>query len=542
MYIPYGLFGEDFTYVFQGSGLESITFAPTITVIPEGICFDCKSLTEINWSDAPEIIRQRAFDACTALKDAKLPDSITTIEHAAFYGTGLETLHIPESLTTLGDRAFMNTNSLKQLYVPFDIEQSEPAFMGSGIERLEFADGIEYIRGTYQELPELTQVIIPESVKTIGAKAFYGDKSLPEIKLPSGLEEIGSDAFAGTEELYSITIPKAVTKCGWTVFTGSRLTDVTFEDGMEAIPENICRRAQWLETAHIPASVKKICGGAFSECRNLTTLDMPQDEISFAPDTFYLCDVLFDERVDIYSKADTLINRIETSRGQNGLINYTVYYKVNPRFEKKMTEGSVEIWVEDSNPIVCASLTEGLRSSPAAETQTHFSAPFNSLDKESIIRFSTRRKADANTAVTANFRLKMENEFVNNFYEKSISLSGEKLEKVSLKAPSAVEVKDGKVSFGVYGYAPADSEVTLFVNDNEVARVFPSRYTGRYTAKISADAEDGAEIKVYAMSGDTKSATQVLKCMEDVILVEKVMLYHDTSLTSYGLDITKIFT
>ena len=45
----------------------------------------------------------------------------------------------------------------------------------------------------------LTEVIISESVKTIGTYAFYNDKNLIKIEIPENVKYIGADAFARTK-------------------------------------------------------------------------------------------------------------------------------------------------------------------------------------------------------------------------------------------------------------------------------------------------------------------------------------------------------
>ena len=71
--------------------------------------------------------------------------------------------------------------------------------------------------------------IIPNSVTSIGAYAFYGT-SLTSITIPSSVTSIGSFAFANSSNLTSITIPSSVTYISNNVFYGcSKLTAISFE-------------------------------------------------------------------------------------------------------------------------------------------------------------------------------------------------------------------------------------------------------------------------------------------------------------------------
>ena len=54
---------------------------------------------------------------------------------------------------------------------------------------------------------EMTSVVIPYSVKTIGNHAFYRCLNLDSVYIPVGVLTIGDDAFAGCPSLTHITVP-----------------------------------------------------------------------------------------------------------------------------------------------------------------------------------------------------------------------------------------------------------------------------------------------------------------------------------------------
>ena len=96
----------------------------------------------------------------------------------------------------------------------------------------------------------LTSIIIPDSVTSIGDYAFFRCISLANITIPNGLTSIGEDAFCECTSLVDVTIPDSVTSIGQYAFSNcTSLTNVT-----------------------IPDSVTSIGVGTFSECTSLTEI------------------------------------------------------------------------------------------------------------------------------------------------------------------------------------------------------------------------------------------------------------------------------
>jgi len=52
--------------------------------------------------------------------------------------------------------------------------------------------------GFFRECTNLTQVILPSTLKIIGSHSFYNCSSLTTITLPEGVTEIGDYSFLGT--------------------------------------------------------------------------------------------------------------------------------------------------------------------------------------------------------------------------------------------------------------------------------------------------------------------------------------------------------
>ena len=77
----------------------------------------------------------------------------------------------------------------------------------------------------------IKSILLPESIREIGSRAFYSCKQLQSITLPSSLEFIDSEAFSHCIQLQSISIPSNVNSIAWGCFEEcSGLHIVKFND------------------------------------------------------------------------------------------------------------------------------------------------------------------------------------------------------------------------------------------------------------------------------------------------------------------------
>ncbi|MBE6564412.1 MAG: leucine-rich repeat domain-containing protein [Ruminococcaceae bacterium] len=94
---------------------------------------------------------------------------------------------------------------------------------------------------------KLTEIVLPESVKTIEKEAFAFASSLREVTLPEGLTVLPDGCFLGCDSLRTVALPSSLTEIGPSAFEG-------------------CLRLRKLA---VPASVSKIADDAFAGCEAL---------------------------------------------------------------------------------------------------------------------------------------------------------------------------------------------------------------------------------------------------------------------------------
>ena len=66
----------------------------------------------------------------------------------------------------------------------------------------------------FQGCKNITSIVIPSNVTSIGTHAFAFCSRLTSVSLPEGIKELKSDAFCFCYNLISVTIPSSLEKCG----------------------------------------------------------------------------------------------------------------------------------------------------------------------------------------------------------------------------------------------------------------------------------------------------------------------------------------
>lgn len=234
---------------------------------------------------------------------------------------------------------------------------------------------------------QMTEIVIPEGVVTIGNHAFSGCSHLQSAVIPSTVTYIGEYAFSDCKMLRSITIPQGVSKICKYTFNGCKsLSSIEIHDNISAIENDAFYGCESLTDITIPESVKSIGYYAFSGCKNITIT---------APAGSYALQYAWENKY----KAVSLISDTEISN--NGYITAfdqqipidTVYLFIFSESNydeevaaklKEVDEKNVIFKVADTTPMYELELLKHL---PDLTTLGFFGIPMENTDKSVFSEF-----------------------------------------------------------------------------------------------------------------------------------------------------------
>ena len=311
--------------------IQSVVINEGITNIGKYAFQRCMSLINIEIPEGVTEIEEFAFYVCTSLKSVNIPQGVTSIERYAFdLCSNLVTIEIPESVTYIGENTFLKCSNLETI----NVDENNKNYMSENgilfnkertillkypankkdIDEYRIPESVTSIgERAFEECSILTSINIPKNITTIESYTFSGCSSLTNIEIPEGVTSIQSNTFEKCSSLINIEIPEGLTEISYFAFLGcsslkniqipegvitiknaafsgcSSLINVKIPEGITTISANIFSGCSSLTSVQIPESVKSIEALAFSECSSLTSIEIPEKVTEIGSNAFRGC-------------------------------------------------------------------------------------------------------------------------------------------------------------------------------------------------------------------------------------------------------------
>lgn len=249
------------------SSLKDIYIPHSITSIEDYTFGACHSLRKIHIPNSVTTIGGGAFSGCFSLDKIHIPNSVTKIGNFTFSGCAFEIIQIPDSIESIGNGAFSNCNSLREVDIPNSLK-----VIGDEV---------------FWACNSLRNISIPNSVTYVGTNPFVGCKN---IKIHCNNEKyVVVDGLLLTREgkiisCFSneeiINLPDTVTSIGDKAFRNcSSLREIHISNSVTSIGNNAFGYCKSLHKIHILGIVASIGNDAFEGCNTLQKIIIPKDTL-----------------------------------------------------------------------------------------------------------------------------------------------------------------------------------------------------------------------------------------------------------------------
>lgn len=271
-----------------------------VVAIGNNCFYQCESIEEVIIQEGITEIGSFAFSGCTSLENIYLADTLETIGFSAFYNCdSLTEIEFPDSLKIIDTDAFGDCDGIKNIYIPPSVEVIHEAFIfcnklaaitvDPGNIKYLSENGVLFSKDKtvleiYPAGKKEASYVIPETVKTVTYKAFYGCDNLKDLTVNS---EINVDGFYfsdcdSLENIFVSAENNKFTSVDGVLFSADKSSLLVYPKGRTA------------DEYIVPAGVKKIDSAAFYCCSYLKTVKILEDVETIRNYSFAKCTNLKD--------------------------------------------------------------------------------------------------------------------------------------------------------------------------------------------------------------------------------------------------------
>lgn len=316
---------------FDGcSSLRTVNFPDTLKEIRSD-AFCGTDLTEFIAPDSLTNVWSYAFKDCAALSAVELKN-VSSVGDGAFGNcTALQSIRLSDKMTELSDHIFDGCSSLADIDMPDNpIAVSFSVFNGTAYynEPSNWENGVLYVDAyliaVSKDFAPLTEYTVKDGTIVIADDAFSGvgySSKLKKMTLPTGLYRIGQYAFSKLFSLTEINIPDTVRSIGYGAFSGTgydadtnyingglyignwlvavnnvAMTSFTVQEGTVGVADGkdtslFPTRAQKITVLELPSSLRYIGSRSFARLR-ITELRLPSELQTLGNGAFASCSAL----------------------------------------------------------------------------------------------------------------------------------------------------------------------------------------------------------------------------------------------------------
>lgn len=269
--IGYSAFGDDKT-------ITSVKLGDYVEYIDDyGFSF-CEALTSVTFGKNLKFLGDYSFRYCSALTSIELGKNVETIKYGSFYKCGklatikaYDKIRIIEDFVFEGTAYFKNESNWKNkvLYIGTNLIKAKSNLS----DTYTVAANTTCIAGyAFSGCASFTGIVIPDSVHSIGTKAFINATSLKNITIGKGISYLGEKAFENTKYYNTST--------NWknnVLYAGSCL---------------LAAKSALSGSCSVAEGTKAISDAAFNDCVNVTSITIPDSVVYIGEYAFRGCEKL----------------------------------------------------------------------------------------------------------------------------------------------------------------------------------------------------------------------------------------------------------
>lgn len=282
----------------NNTSVETITLPESVEIINGYNTFNgCTNLRSINLENVTRFETNEIYDKES--QDTFKGTAITELKLSYAAAKVFRSMTKLTKVTFVGDYAVVENEAFKGCTALTTIEGNvvevyDSAFNGcTSLASFDAFKNLTEARLSAFANTGFTELVLPDSLVTIGNSVFSGCKKLTSVTLSNSVVNYGSSVFGSCTALTQVTFGSNMASIPMQMFSGcTALESIVIPDGVTTICKEAFKDCKALTSVTIPDSVKTIEDGAFKGCTKLATIHLPTTLTSLGEEVFSGCSVL----------------------------------------------------------------------------------------------------------------------------------------------------------------------------------------------------------------------------------------------------------
>ena len=312
-------------HTFNACNLSAIAIPDSVLNIRFSAFMGCPNLASVSLPAGLQVIESWAFMGCPALQEIVLPASLASFHPGAFQDcAGLISVRFRGNAPALdpwvSETLFQNspctiyrleeatgwppvpepwagrptavwtlppvftyeiiagTVTITKYNGPGGVVEGPAEIEGWPVWRIGhfWESGDWQTQGVFRNRQDITSVVLPAGIRTIGQQAFAGCTGITSITLPETVTDIGMNAFEGCTGLRGIVIPDSVTNVAQMVFFGcTGLERVVVGSGVQVLGDGVFLGCTGIRELVLSEGLQRLGADAFRSCSSLRHVVVP---------------------------------------------------------------------------------------------------------------------------------------------------------------------------------------------------------------------------------------------------------------------------
>ena len=251
----YAFYGCASAYLFANKDERGVAQLPTsLKYIGRSAFYQCTGMIGVKFPANVEYIGPYAFYGCSNLGDSgEIYGSVEDFKEGRPPLKGPVVFALDSKIKYIGERAFQACTGIKEIVIPAKLEYlgARAFYNCSKLEKVIFENGeaeLNIYDYTFYKCTNLKTLTISKNIKSIGNYAFKDCETLDSIVMGDKLETIGNYAFYGCVNVKTIVFSASVKSIGNYAFKGCAMVDSVVLPAKVEVVDGITTTVSGIET------------------------------------------------------------------------------------------------------------------------------------------------------------------------------------------------------------------------------------------------------------------------------------------------------